>query len=175
MEGLHARPSLAADDTHRDGVSSALRPASDATWLRPYSAVRLSCRRLPHRTARARSAPAPTASALSAHTLDTTGLALPAMWSTDDHRPDPLRARADHHHARLRYLMSTHRCRPARRLRQRDRPRLRSRLSRTVLRTGRGARRTTTLDDQSGCRRRSRADGPSIHTGRHPKIPIPTP
>ena len=106
VEGLRARQSVAHDDAHRDGVSPALRPARTATWLRPYSPVWLSRQRLSHRASRARSAPPPTGSATRGDLLDTAGLALSAMWSADGHRPDPLRAPADHRHPRLRHLMS---------------------------------------------------------------------
>ncbi len=53
------------------------------------------------------------------------GLALSAMRSDDDHRPDPLGAPAGRCHTRLRHLMSAHRRRPTRRLRQRGGPRAR--------------------------------------------------
>ena len=131
VEGLRARQSVAHDDAHRDGVSPALRPACAATWLRPYSTVWLPRQRVSHGAARARSAPAPTGSATRAPVLDTARLALSAMWRTDGHRPDSLRAPADHRHPRLRHLMNVQ-PHPDRRLRQRARSHLRRGVPRCV-------------------------------------------
>jgi hypothetical protein len=106
--------------------------------------------------------------------LDLLG-ATEGLRSTDVHRPDHLRAPADHRHTRLRHLMSPQRHRPDRRLRQRGRSRIRRGVPRCVVPARHIRRRTRTLDGQSAGRRHSRADGPSIDDGLRSKIPIPAP
>jgi hypothetical protein len=163
LHGNHcARESVAHDDTQRHGVSSALRAAHPAAWLCPHSAVWLSRPHVSHCTSRGRSAPPPTARTITADLLGTDGLALSAMRSDDGHRPDPIGAPARHHDTSLRHLMSAERHRADRRLRQRDGPRGRCGVPRSVV-PRLVSRRARTLDVRSPCRRRSRADGLSIN------------
>jgi hypothetical protein len=119
--------------------------------------------RLPHRAPRARSTPTPTGNATSATILDTTGLALPAMWSTDGHRPDPLQAPAHHRHTRLRHLMNVQQRHSDRRRRQRGRSRVTNSVPRCVVAACHIGRRTV----------RS-MDGERAAAARAPTAPRPT-
>jgi hypothetical protein len=96
------------------------------------------------------------------------------MRSTDGHRSDPLGAAAGHRHPGARHLMTIQR-RPDRRLRERGRSRVRSRVPRSVIPVGHVRRRTRTLDVRRAGRRRSRADGTSIDDASRSTIPLPAP
>ena len=175
MEGLCAGESVALDDAYGDGVSPPLRATRPATRLRPHSAMWLSREHVPHRASRARSTPPPTRSAATADVLDNARLALPAMWSADGHRADPLSGPAGHGHLRPRHLMSAQRQRPDRRLRQRDRSRVRQGMPRLVIPSHCIGHRLRTLDVLIVGRRRSRADDPPVIGSPRARIPIPAP
>ena len=106
----------------------------------------------------------------------TAGLALSAMRSADGHRPDPLGAPAGHRHPRLRHLMSAQPTSSSTGVFAN----VTAHVSGVVCldpwsRARRVARRTRTPDLRSACRRRSRADGPSIDDASRSTIPIPAP
>ena len=174
VEGLRARASVALDDSHRDGIPPALRAAHSAAGLCPHSAVWLPGQHVSHRhgsrspggysgglrpARRRRSCPRGTVRD-AARRWSSGRSSLPRTW--------PWSPSAS----------TRHECPPTS-----SRPASSSPWSPTPqkscasIRLARSRRHTPDphARGRSACRRRSRADGPEVHTGPRPKIPIPAP
>jgi hypothetical protein len=100
---------------------------------------------------------------------------LPAVRGGHDRRPGPLGAPSDLGHDRLRHLMRTTMSRHDRRPRRRGRPRVRSGVPRPGVPARDLGPRVRTRHLPGACRRRSRADGPSIADRPCTGIQLPDP
>ena len=179
VEGLRPWRPAAHDDALRHGVSAPLRPAHPAARLRPHPAVGVSREHLSRRRAwpsrgrcsasrHARRPSAATTATATTTTETAADVGMSALRSRDDRRPDPLGAPTGDDHARLRYLMSATALSSRPRPRRRGHPRLGVVCLDPTRHRPSPRARVRTPDPSRACRRRSRADGPSIdHLATH--------